>query len=129
MAPMLTLTRAYTLSALHTLAGEGFTVEENRKVFGGCSRLHGHDYRIEVTVRAPLDPVSHWLTSREELDRVVSEHLLHPLSGTNLSDTFRHTTGEALCLEFAALLEGRLPQPLRLVRLRVHETAKNAFST
>jgi 6-pyruvoyltetrahydropterin/6-carboxytetrahydropterin synthase len=121
------LTKSYSLPALHTLAGEGFSKEENLRVFGPCSRLHGHDYRIEATVSGPVDPASGLVINRDALDNVVKKHLLEPFDGTNLSDHFRHTTGEALAVEFFGILKGCLPADVELVRIRLHETAKNSF--
>jgi 6-pyruvoyltetrahydropterin/6-carboxytetrahydropterin synthase len=121
------LTRRYSLPALHTLAGVGFSDEENRRVFGGCSRLHGHDYQVEVTVTGPVDPLSGLLIGRDRLDELVLDRLIDPLRGTNLSDRFKHTTGEALAVEFHRILSSQLPPPLRLRSVQVHETAKNSF--
>lgn len=123
------LTRSYPLPALHTLTGEGFSEEENLQVFGPCSRLHGHDYRVEVTISGPVDSESGLLMNRDALDGIVKKHLLEPFSGTNLSDHFRHTTGEALAAEFFAILSDRLPTRVVLARIRLHETAKNSFIT
>jgi 6-pyruvoyltetrahydropterin/6-carboxytetrahydropterin synthase len=121
------LTRSYPLPALHTLTGEGFSEEENMQVFGPCSRLHGHDYRIVVTISGQVAPDSGLLINRDTLDGIVEKYLLEPFSGTNLSDHFQHTTGEALAAEFFGILEGRLPADVVLVRIRLHETAKNSF--
>ncbi len=124
----LTLSRRYSLPALHVLGAEGCSEEENRRIFGGCSRLHGHDYQVEVTVAGPVDPGTGWIVSRDHLDQAVRTALIEPYTGRNLSRYFRHTTGEALCVEFIRLLRERLPAGASLVRLTVHETAKNSFS-
>jgi 6-pyruvoyltetrahydropterin/6-carboxytetrahydropterin synthase len=122
-----TLTRRYALPALHVLKGEGFTAEENRRVFGGCSSLHGHEYLVEVAVSGPIDPHSGLIASRDELDGLIRRRLLDPLVGSNLSDHFPRTTGEELAAQFFDLLEGEIGPPLRLKRVTVRETAKNSF--
>ncbi len=121
------LTRSYLLPALHTLTVEGFSEEENMQFFGPCSRLHGHDYRVEVTISGPVDPESGLMMNRDTLDRTVKKHLLEPFDGTNLSDHFQHTTGEALAVEVFGILRDRLPADVVLVRIRLQETAKNSF--
>lgn len=35
-----------------------------------CQRLHGHSFKIEVTVAGPVDPKSGWFIDYGELDRV-----------------------------------------------------------
>lgn len=121
------LTKSYPLPALHTLTGEGFSAEENLKIFGPCSRLHGHDYRIEVTVSGPIDRRSGLVLNRDHLDSIVKDRLLKPFAGTNLSDHFQHTTGEALAAKFFEILNVSMPKGIVLMGIRLHETAKNSF--
>src|SRR5262245_26243919 len=51
----MTLTKVVEFSAAHRLANPASTERENRDRYGPCSRRHGHDYRLEVTVRGPVD--------------------------------------------------------------------------
>ncbi|GAB4231569.1 MAG: 6-carboxytetrahydropterin synthase QueD [Acidobacteriota bacterium] len=126
-APGLFLTRRYRLSALHQLGGSGFSPEEDRRVFGACSRLHGHEYILEISVTGSPAQETGLLVKREELDNVVRRAILDRFQGRNLSDHFPHTTGEALAREFFQLLAASLPGNLRLVAVKVRETSKNFF--
>jgi 6-pyruvoyltetrahydropterin/6-carboxytetrahydropterin synthase len=121
------LTKSYHLPALHQLTNDSFSDEENMKVFGPCSRLHGHDYVIEITVSGTVDEYSGVLFARDELDRIVDDKILGPFKGKNLSHYFTHTTGEALAVEFHRILEPQFTSPTYLSRLTVNETAKNSF--
>lgn len=121
------LTRRYALPALHALGNAELSSKENEEVFGPCSRLHGHDYQIEITLRGPVDPDSGLVCNRDSFDRMVQENLIAPLSGTNLSDRFPVTTGEALAIEFYRIILLLVPAPLELCQVRVYETAKNSF--
>ncbi len=123
----LTLTRQYQLPALHILSAPSLSAEENFSVFGPCSRLHGHDYQIEVTVSGSVDADSGLLMSRDDLDRLVAKSLLEPYRGRNLSDYFPHTTGEALALEFYRILNSVLDPSVELDSITLRETAKNSF--
>ena len=122
------LIKRYQLPALHQLESESYSEEMNLRSFGPCSRLHGHDYEIEVTLSGEVDLGTGLLVSRDRLDLVVKSLCIEPFVGTNLSDHFSHTTGEALALEFFSLLEPHLPSHLSLTRLTVNETAKNSFT-
>ncbi|CAH2601600.1 6-carboxy-5,6,7,8-tetrahydropterin synthase [Rhodovastum atsumiense] len=53
--------RAYTLESSHQLTG----VPPTHK----CSRLHGHQYRVVLTIEGPVDPVSGFVIDFWELDR------------------------------------------------------------
>ena len=56
--PVVSVTKAVTLSACHRLHSRHLSESENLAIFGKCNHpnYHGHNYRIEVTVRGPLDP-------------------------------------------------------------------------
>lgn len=125
--PTVRLSRRYSLPALHILQGEGFSEAENQSVFGACSQIHGHDYRIEVTLTGPVDAVSGLLFQRDLLDKTVRSLILDPMTGSCLNDFFAHTTGEALAVEFYDMLEGAFEPPVKLSSVKVHETAKNSF--
>ena len=128
MSTRISLSKRYQLPALHQLKSEGFSEEMNLRTFGPCSRLHGHDYEIEVTVSGEVNPGTGILISRDELDRIVKTHIIEPFIGTNLSNHFSHTTGEALALEFHGLLSKQFAPPTFLSGLTVNETAKNSFT-
>ncbi len=128
MGEHVSVTRRYRLPALHTLSGAGLSATENESVFGACSRLHGHEYLVDVTLEGPVEGVSGVVFSVDELDRLVSLRILEPFRGANLSDHFAHTTGEALALDFYRILESEFPSTVRLLAVTVHETSKNSFT-
>jgi len=126
------LSRRYRFPAAHVLRSDALSEEENARVYGKCSNLHGHDYGIEVTVTGPLD-ASGRVAAPERLDALVHEHVLAPLAHTNLSEhpafAGRITTAENV----ARTLHERLAGPIeretgaRLARVHVQETRKNGF--
>jgi 6-pyruvoyltetrahydropterin/6-carboxytetrahydropterin synthase len=52
------MTQQFDFAAAHRLHCRQLSEEENRKIFGKCNNAHGHghNYRLEVTVSAPLPP-------------------------------------------------------------------------
>ena len=66
------LTKEFTFEAAHSLPN----VPEGHK----CGRLHGHSFRVEVTVKGPVDPQTGWLMDFAELKekfRPLEEQLDH----------------------------------------------------
>jgi 6-pyruvoyltetrahydropterin/6-carboxytetrahydropterin synthase len=57
------LSRDYHFEAAHRLP----RVPATHK----CSRVHGHSYRVTITVTGPIDPDLGWLLDFADLDRVV----------------------------------------------------------
>ncbi|MBF0201695.1 MAG: 6-carboxytetrahydropterin synthase [Desulfamplus sp.] len=47
---MLTITKEFLFDAAHQLLGKGLSCEDNHALYGKCSRMHGHTYRLRITV-------------------------------------------------------------------------------
>ena len=56
--PIVYVSRTESFSACHRLHCPSFSDKENKKVFGKCNNPngHGHNYKVEVTLRGPVDP-------------------------------------------------------------------------
>jgi 6-pyruvoyltetrahydropterin/6-carboxytetrahydropterin synthase len=127
-----TLTRRYHLSASHRLDCEALSPQENRDVYGKCNNPHGHghNYRIEVTVQGPVDPVTGMVMNMADLDAVVRESVVERfhLANLNADPLFQREvpTTENLCRAVYRLLGGSLPQG-KLDRIRIEETENNFF--
>jgi 6-pyruvoyltetrahydropterin/6-carboxytetrahydropterin synthase len=127
----LRLTRAYRFSAGHRLENAALSKEENLRLYGPCSRQHGHNYLLEVTVSGDLDPVTGMSVDLPMIDAVVQTTVLERVDHYDLSATVAAldgviTTGENLARAFWQWLEPALP-PGILRRVAITETANNVF--
>jgi 6-pyruvoyltetrahydropterin/6-carboxytetrahydropterin synthase len=52
---MLYLTRRFTFSAAHRLHSQALDAKGNACAYGVCENVHGHNYRLEVTVSGQAD--------------------------------------------------------------------------
>jgi 6-pyruvoyltetrahydropterin/6-carboxytetrahydropterin synthase len=81
-------------------------------------------------IDGPVDEQSGLLIVREDLDRILSEHLVSRCDHRNLDDVIgpdEVSTGENLARIFFDWVEPQIPAPARLARLRVYETPRNVF--
>ena len=51
-----TLSQHFDFAAAHHLSAPSLDDDANRALYGACQRPHGHNYRLEVHVRAPFEP-------------------------------------------------------------------------
>ena len=129
---MIALSRRYRFPAAHVLRSDELSDEENARIYGKCSNLHGHDYGVEVTVTGPLDP-SGRVVAPERLDALMEEHVLGPLAHTNLSEHPLFAELISTAENVARVVHERLAGPIeretpaRLLRVRIQETRKNGF--
>lgn len=90
---------------------------------GKCSRLHGHSYRLDVTVEGPLEaagPASGMVVDFDELARIVRATIVDKLDHTHLNDTIENPTSENIVVWIWRRLAPQLPG---LAELTLWETA------
>lgn len=131
--PIAALTRAVEISAAHRLWSRALSDEDNRRVYGKCANAngHGHNYRIEVTVRGPVDPRTGCIIDLNLLDQVLAERVVAVLDHRHLDldvPAFAHrvSTGENIAIVVWELVAPALPHGV-LSCVRVVETSNNAF--
>ena len=66
-------TRKFTFSAGHRYWRDEWSAEQNARVFGHLTVVHGHNYVLEVTIRGPVDPVTGMVMDLTELKRLVGD--------------------------------------------------------
>ena len=134
------LTKLFTFEAAHALDGYD----------GKCRHIHGHSYRLSVTVKgSPLtdenDPKCGMTLDFGELKRIVNEEIvdkfdhslvvhradaaddvwLEPLKHRfgNIIEVDYRPTCENMLTDFAERLQRQLPEGVMLYSLKMYETA------
>lgn len=128
----MTLTRTYEFCASHRLHVPSLSHEENEELFGKCNNPagHGHNYILEVTVEGVPDEKTGMMADIGAIDEVVDEAVVNRYDHKHFNLDIpefqgRPTSSEMIAQEIFDRLTGRLPA--RLVRIRLHETARNIF--
>ncbi|HLX08800.1 MAG TPA: 6-carboxytetrahydropterin synthase [Thermoanaerobaculia bacterium] len=128
--PSFRLERRYRFSASHLYRRPEWSDEENRARFGKCANLpgHGHNYRLFVTVRGPLDPLTGFVADLGQLDALVADLVLERLDHQHLNAAVPEFAAGALNPSSEALvrwihdqLAPALPAGVGLARLRLEE--------
>ena len=113
-----TITKEFKFHAAHKLGEE--------EIFGNCSRLHGHTYKLYVTVSS--DKLRNgMIINFRDLKGIVEGTVLKDLDHYFLNEVewmkAKYTTCEVLIREIWYRLEKELEQyDVRLERLRLYET-------
>ena len=121
--------RRESFNAAHQLADPGLSDDENRRLFGKCVNLHGHNYVLEVVVAGEIDQASGYVLDLKLLSDVMSRQVIQDVDHRNLNTDVpwlsgRIPTAENLALAFWERLQPELPEGL-LRSVRVQETDKN----
>ena len=121
--------RRESFNAAHQLYDPGLSEEENRRLFGKCANLHGHNYVLEVAVAGEVDQASGYVLDLKLLSEVMSRQVIQDVDHRNLNTDVpwlkgRIPTAENLALAFWERLRPELPDGL-LRSVRGWETDKN----
>lgn len=90
---------------------------------GKCARLHGHSYRLDVTVEGPLEtagPATGMVVDFDELARIVQARAIDDLDHRHLNDAIPNPTSENIVAWIWRRLE---PHLAGLAELTLWETA------
>ena len=127
-----TLTQSFEFAASHRLHCDDLDAATNQKIFGKCNNAagHGHNYRIEVSVRTLIqDPPKVRL---DQLEQIVRQNVIDKLDHKHLnSDVASFAKHNPSVEMIARVCHDWLVQPVQdlggeLVRVRLWETEKTS---
>jgi 6-pyruvoyltetrahydropterin/6-carboxytetrahydropterin synthase len=123
------VSRRESFNAAHQLRDPALSDAENRRLFGKCANLHGHNYVLDVVVAGKIDDASGYVWDLKQLSDVICRLIIDDVDHHNLNTdvpwlTGRIPTAENLALAFWERLAPGLPGGL-LRSVRVSETEKN----
>jgi 6-pyruvoyltetrahydropterin/6-carboxytetrahydropterin synthase len=103
-----TVTKSFSFDSAHQLPWHG----------GKCRNLHGHTYRMDVSITGPLNE-SGIVIDFDDISEVVKRNIIARFDHQLLNDYFPNPTAEIVALEFTKLLEA---EGLEVQRLTLWET-------
>ena len=125
---MVYLTRRVDFCASHRYRIERLSDEENFRIFGKCSYIHGHghNYTLEVTVKGDVEPKTGMVINLTDLDAILKENVVEVMDHKFLNldlEYFKETipTTENMVIFIWDSLENLLGG-CSLHRVRLYET-------
>ena len=98
---------------------------------GACSQLHGHSYKLDVTVSGSVNEICHngelateaMVLDFKDLKSIVKENVVDVYDHQYLNDFFTQPTAEAMVISFFCTIEKKLPHYVKLESVKLWETA------
>jgi len=114
---MLTVTKIFKFEAAHWLPFYD----------GACHNLHGHSYKLEVTVTGEVkenvkNPQCGMIIDFSVLKSIVEEKIIRRFDHSNLNEFFSNPTAENMVEYFAESINMALPTNIVLVSIKLWET-------
>lgn len=123
------VSRRETFNAAHQLRDERLSEEDNRRIFGKCVNLHGHNYMLDVVVAGKIDDATGYVIDLKLLSDVMCTTVIRDVDHRCLNTDVPwlegiNPTAENLAVTFWERLQLGLPDGL-LRSVRVSESEKN----
>ena len=127
--PTVLVSRRETFNAAHQLRNPRLSDDENRRLFGKCVNLHGHNYALDVVVAGKINDDSGYVMDLKVLSDVMQQQVIQDVDHRNLNTDVPWLQGcvptaENLAVIFWERLKRELPEGA-LQSVRVWETDKN----
>ena len=105
------------------------------KYHGDCSRVHGHSYKLEVTLTnfkhgktGTIDVDSGMIMDFKAVKRIVQEHIIDYVDHSNLNDFYENPTAEIMVADFYSKLSRVLPSEIMIESIKLWETSSSYAS-
>ena len=120
------LTKVFHFNAAHQYGHSDWTDEKNWEVFGPDSKIHGHNYMLEVMVTGDIVDDTGFLVDLGNLKKIVKKNVIDILDHSlfNVEVEFfkdRQPSSENLVIFIWNQIQSELKGP-KLHRIRLHET-------
>ena len=120
------LTKVFHFNAAHQYGHSDWTDEKNWEVFGPDSKIHGHNYMLEVMVTGDIVDDTGFLVDLGNLKKIVKKNVIDILDHSlfNVEVEFfknRQPSSENLVIFIWNQIKSEL-KGAKLYRIRLHET-------
>ena len=95
---------------------------------GACHNIHGHSYKLEVTVSGQVsknenDPKCGMIIDFKDLNAIVKSVAVDKYDHSNLNEFFPNPTAEIMVKQIAVDIMSKLPQGVYLMSCKLWETS------
>lgn len=95
---------------------------------GACRNLHGHSYRLEITVAGEIDDETGMIMDFSILKNIVNNNIISQWDHQNLNDFFILPTAENMGEWIVEVLSGLFPHlNVNLKKVRLWETSNSHY--
>lgn len=129
---MIQITRRETFNAAHRLYNTNWTEEKNFEVFGPCSRIHGHNWELFVTVEGEINPETGFVMDLKDLRDLVRTEIINKVDHTYLNEDVDFLNGQLTSTENFAIAIWKILAPklelnfgVKLFKIKLFETVNH----
>ena len=120
------LTKVFYFNAAHQYGHDDWSDDKNWEVFGPDSKIHGHNYTLEVMVTAEVNDETGFIVDLGQLKEIVNNNVINILDHSLFNEEVewfndKQPSSENLVIFIWSQIEPYL-DGVTLHRIRLHET-------
>ncbi|MCK4579309.1 MAG: 6-carboxytetrahydropterin synthase [Candidatus Marinimicrobia bacterium] len=124
---MIIITKRFQFCAAHRYWNRNWSEERNQSVFGKDTRVHGHNYQLEVSFAGEVDPDTGFIVDLGDVRKIVTDQVVDLLDHTQIEKDLpwfadRQPSSENVVVFIWQQLEPHFAGPARLAKIRLYET-------
>lgn len=130
--PLVYLTRIESFSASHRLHNPLIDGQKNKEIYGKCNTSHGHNYKVEVTVKGIVDVMTGMVLDIAVLKNIINETVMKSLDHKDIDKDVEYfsqnnivSSAENIAVFIWKIIQQKLPNSAKLHSIKLHETDKN----
>jgi len=112
----------FWFEASHQLWRPDWTPQDNERVFGPCTRLHGHSYHLIIHLHAPVSLETGMVMNFRDLKRIVRSEVVDCLDHRHLNEILSDLPTSENILHWIAGQLIRVLNPEAIERIELRET-------
>ena len=126
------ITRRERFSSAHKLYNHQLNDDDNYKLFGKCSTMHGHNYELYVTITGNLNPKTGFIIDLKNLKNIIQNKILKKIDHNDINEVDfmrgQITSTENLCIAIWKELQEPIEKiGAKLYKIKLQETENNSF--
>lgn len=123
------VTSSVNLAAAHCLCKKEYSSEKNYEIYGKCSNLHGHNYKLYVTVSGEMQE-NGMIINFNEMKEVMKKYIVEKFDHKYLNEVMQEVpTAENMCIVIWKILKEKFNTlGIELYEIKLYET-DNSFVT
>jgi len=126
------ITRRERFSSAHILENTELKLEENKRIFGKCNNIHGHNYEIFVTVEGEVNNENGFVINLKDLKKIMQDKVIKKLDHKLINDVDfmknKITSTENLCVSIWKEIQKPIEKlGAKLYKIEIKETENNKF--
>lgn len=122
------ITKKTSLCIAHKLYSNEISHEENLKIYGKCTNIHGHNLIVYITIKGEVDPITGMVANFTDLKSIIKKNIYDKVDHKYLNDDVEEfknlvPTTENIAIVFWNWLIKDLPS---LEEIKIFETDNNS---